>query len=278
MGPTLLEGSTARGRRRAPRCASQWGGNGQEGRPAEGEQKRGRTPGVGWGRLASGRIWPRCCHSRAQHARTPCRQWAKGGRHARGGRASPPPATKPKCNAGGGQGQYEFAPPNKAHSSARKAADDEKEGPDFFGSGRRPPSPPPQMHPGRRAGLEVTPRDKAGGRPKRFYASWHGANGAAGPRQHHGGPTATLQPPLPAARKRRPRCRAGRPPEARIGPAYPSRVYHQTHAVPLKGGHARRVPWGRAHRRAAVRPCPRPAPLPASCALPPRGPPPRGRE
>ena len=138
-----------------------------------------------------------------------------------------------------------------------------KRGPIFLGR-VGDPLPPPQTHHGRQAGLEVTPRDKAGGRPKRFYASWHGANGAAGPRQHHGGPTATLQPPLPAARKRRPRCRAGRPPEARTGPAYPSRVYHETRSVPLKGSHARRVPWGgptAAPRR------PAPPPRPAACKL-----------
>ena len=94
-----------------------------------------------------------------------------------------------------------------------------KRGPIFLGRVGDPLPPPPQPHHGRQAGLEVTPRDTAGGRPKRFSASWLGANGAAGPRQHHGGPTATLQPPLPAARKRCPRAAArAAPPRREQGP------------------------------------------------------------
>ena len=43
-----------------------------------------------------------------------------------------------------------------------------KKGPVFLGRVAPPPLPPPLKHPGRRAGLEVTPQDAAGGHPKSF--------------------------------------------------------------------------------------------------------------
>ena len=133
-------------------------------RPAEGGQKKGQDT-----RMRVVRISERPQLVMAEPNAPPqAVGQSKGGEASSAAheRASPSPACKPKSK--GQAGSYSLACVITAFFRAHEAVDHEKKGPVFLGRVGHPPYPPPLKHPGRRAGLEVTPQDAAGGHPKSF--------------------------------------------------------------------------------------------------------------